>query len=1270
MDHGTVHTAVFHANGRKMSWAPDNKVIPNNLIPTAVTSAGKKKQQAAKEFIEKALPLKGDKTPPPVLVMDSLNNQNGSLRNALTSAFKALTCRYADDDDDDDDDLLETKVVPSSDRFLPSVIEASADGRTKAPTAGACGATCDIRNSPNRILKAAEKGNMAEFQRLLAADERRMQFRDSRGRQAIHHAASHDRINILEFILSRPNAELRPVDNEGNTPLHSACTTGAAKAIAFFIQHDPEQLECYNKENQSPLHLATQLNKVASLTALCDFKSQIDVEQKSKHGRTALHLACISDHADAALILLRDFGASPKTTCDNGFYPIHEAAKNASANAMRALLEFCESIGIPRAEMMKLFDADGNVPLHSAVHAGDLKAVELCLESGALISTQQHDLSTPVHLACSQGAMDIVKLMFRCQPDQKMGCLTCSDAQNMIPLHCAAMFDHVDLVNFLVDEGASLNATDKEGRSVLLLAAARSAWKTVASVLKLGADLGLQRDNQRRNLLHHIVLSGGSIEEFTLSLNDRLDEFIQLLNERDTYGCTALHYAARNGQLKSIQSLITLGASVNLKNNDNQSPLHFAAMFGRLNTVRHLLDSKKGHLIINEMDGQGKTPLHIASQCGHVRVVHLLLVKGALLHRDHKGRTPLHYAAMNGYNNTMDQLLAVHSHLLDQTDRDGNTALHMAAMKNRSSTAVNLLNLSCKITKNGLDMTPMDYALHCKHSEVAMAMVTHPIRSDEIMTCQVKAYGCLVEGLTAVMPEVMMTVLDRGISKSKMSHDSEEYFVKYSFTSLQNSETADVVPMTDEPLPVMNIMVRYGREELLSHPLSVKYLETKWNAYGMYFHILNLMVYTVFLGFLTLNAVQLMQDNKKRHHGVSGLEVADAFARPSIATLSSMTSVIVLSFVLFNVVKEAFQLIQQRTKYFVDVMNILEWTLYLASGLMALSQLTRTEEKSYQNIVAALAVFLAWFNYLLFLQRFNRVGLYVVMFLEILSTLLRVVMVFSVLIIAFGLSFHILLARVELSLKQPVLDARTGNVTFKAISLSDKGFHSPLVSLIRVGTMMLGEIDFLGTYLRPLRNLENSTWYQIVTATLFLVAFIILMPILLMNLLIGLAVGDIETVRRNAQLKRLTMQVRLHTDLERKLPKKILEAVDRTEMCIYPNQKGTGNIMWRTIKRWFGSPRNNVTSGGGGGANGKNLSKSFTQQIESNINEIQEQLSRQKDKIREISKNLELQLTLVRLLVSKMEIKSEAEELDEGEFNSANLARDTTEQLDGQTDVK
>lgn len=45
--------------------------------------------------------------------------------------------------------------------------------------------------------------------------------------------------------------------------------------------------------------------------------------------------------------------------------------------------------------------------------------------------------------------------------------------------------------------------------------------------------------------------------------------------------------------------------------------------------------------------------------------------------------------------------------------------------------------------------------------------------------------------------------------------------------------------------------------------------------------------------------------------------------------------------------------------------------------------------------------------------RFDQVGIYVVMFLEILQTLIKVLIVFSILIIAFGLAFYILLSRVS-----------------------------------------------------------------------------------------------------------------------------------------------------------------------------------------------------------------------------------------------------------------
>lgn len=83
--------------------------------------------------------------------------------------------------------------------------------------------------------------------------------------------------------------------------------------------------------------------------------------------------------------------------------------------------------------------------------------------------------------------------------------------------------------------------------------------------------------------------------------------------------------------------------------------------------------------------------------------------------------------------------------------------------------------------------------------------------------------------------------------------------------------------------------------------------------------------------------------------------------------------------------------------------------------------------------------------------------------------------------------------------------------------------------------MMLGEIDFLGTYVEPFYLKKDEAQCHAKKTTLpfpipsffILGIFMVLMPILLMNLLIGLAVGDIESVRRNAQLKRLAMQVYL-----------------------------------------------------------------------------------------------------------------------------------------------
>lgn len=166
---------------------------------------------------------------------------------------------------------------------------------------------------------------------------------------------------------------------------------------------------------------------------------------------------------------------------------------------------------------MALQDGDGNVPLHSAVHAGDPKAVEICITAGAELYAQQHDQSTPLHLACAQGAIEIVRVMSSAQPSAFSESLMLLDAQQMNPLHCAAMFDHDELIELLLVNqclASLLTQPDRQGRSVLLLAAARGAWKCVHSLLQQSNLAINQRDSAGRNLLHHIVMNAGNIHTF------------------------------------------------------------------------------------------------------------------------------------------------------------------------------------------------------------------------------------------------------------------------------------------------------------------------------------------------------------------------------------------------------------------------------------------------------------------------------------------------------------------------------------------------------------------------------------------------------------------------------------------------------------------------------------------------------------------------------------------------------------------------------------
>ena len=57
-----------------------------------------------------------------------------------------------------------------------------------------------------------------------------------------------------------------------------------------------------------------------------------------------------------------------------------------------------------------------------------------------------------MHLACAQGNLEMVQLMYEIQPDAFCECLGLQDVVGMAPLHRAALFDRVECVRFLVEQ--------------------------------------------------------------------------------------------------------------------------------------------------------------------------------------------------------------------------------------------------------------------------------------------------------------------------------------------------------------------------------------------------------------------------------------------------------------------------------------------------------------------------------------------------------------------------------------------------------------------------------------------------------------------------------------------------------------------------------------------------------------------------------------------------------------------------------------------------
>ena len=127
---------------------------------------------------------------------------------------------------------------------------------------------------------------------------------------------------------------------------------------------------------------------------------------------------------------------------------------------------------------------------------------------------------------------------------------------------------------------------------------------------------------------------------------------------RDFNMWSPLHWAAHYGNLEALRVLLDCKADINSRTTIDRTPLHEAV--GKSTgangptVVRFMLDH--GANVNARM--QGTTPLHLASKYGRSDVVRLLIEHGAEVEaNDGRGRTPLQLALAEGRDEVVDLLL-------------------------------------------------------------------------------------------------------------------------------------------------------------------------------------------------------------------------------------------------------------------------------------------------------------------------------------------------------------------------------------------------------------------------------------------------------------------------------------------------------------------------------------------------------------------------------------------------------------------------------------
>lgn len=454
----------------------------------------------------------------------------------------------------------------------------------------------------------------------------------------------------LVAVLLEHGADLERPDGQGLTPLMAAAQRHAPAIITLLLKHGAKLNATDHQGRTAVMYAAQTRNEFSVSQALDCLQGLLDaganINDRDTDGLTPLHLAVSQFITEAGGMV-----AHPEIVA---FLLAHGADVNAADKKGETALLKSAAVWSGPPQVAKLLlekgaditarDADGRNALMRAIRPNNVELISQLLSRKMDLTLRDRASDSALRIAIDEGQQAIVQILLEFGADPRSAdCENAEAVQKAVlegELFHAAEKDNAEAIESLLKQGASVQARDRQGRTVLHRLANGYSYsqndRACEVLLKNGADI-TARDAQGNTPL--ILAAGHTHRDMVRQLLEKGAD----PNIRNYAGMTALLVAAEQSDHVATPLLLQHGADVKARTPDGQTALHLAAL--------HYLSTQVAGALLNSsaevdaLDDLGRTPLMRAADAASLDLVELLLHHHADINaRDKSGQSVLGHA--------------------------------------------------------------------------------------------------------------------------------------------------------------------------------------------------------------------------------------------------------------------------------------------------------------------------------------------------------------------------------------------------------------------------------------------------------------------------------------------------------------------------------------------------------------------------------------------------------------------------------------------------